>query len=59
MPSGWEALPTTDDGAGGACRLETPADRIRTACKLAGMVLLGLAIGCTFVLIRELMGLKT
>ena len=59
MPSGWEALPTTDDGAGGACRLDTPAERIRTACKLMGMALLGVCIGGVFVLIRELIGIKT
>jgi len=55
-------LPTTDDGAGGvggACRLDTPAERIRTACKLMGMALLGVCIGGAFVLIRELIGIKT
>lgn len=57
MATGWEAVPTTEDD--GACRLDTPLDRLRTACRLFGMVLLGLSIGCTFVLIQRLIGFKT
>ena len=55
MPGDWAAVPTTDDGS---FRLETPADRIRTAYRLTGMMILGLSIGGTFVLIRELIGIK-
>jgi hypothetical protein len=53
MPGEWAAVPTTDDGR---FRMDTPAERIRTACRLLGMVALGLSLGCTFVLIRELIG---
>jgi hypothetical protein len=53
----WEAVPTTEDD--GTCRMDTPLDRLRTVCRLLGMVLLGILIGCTFVLIRELTGFQT
>ena len=56
MPRGWEALPTPD---GDGRRPEPPAERLRAACKPVGMVLLGLSIGCMFVLVRELFGIKT
>ena len=54
MKGEWHVIPTQEDGAA----LETTSDRVRAACRIVGMTLLGLSIGCAFVAIRWLVGIE-
>ena len=56
----WSAVPTSDGSepraSANADTLETTEGRTRVACKCVGMTLLGLGIGCTFVVLRQVTG---
>jgi len=51
---GWRPVATTD----GECRIDTLSDRVRVACRVLGMALLGTGIGCVFVFARWFIGIE-
>jgi hypothetical protein len=56
MLRGWEAVPIHEDQGS---RLETREERLCAVCKIFGMTLLGLGIGCSFVFVKWAFAIET